>query len=67
MVHECLDRGLTRGEFFMTCVEPAEEFIISLGLIGDFFLGPSLNPLDDPGTDLCPSAESNQNPGRKSD
>ena len=67
MYRLCRDRGLEEDEFFVSCIESEEEFIISLGLIGDFFLGPSLNPLDDPGTDLCPSAESNQNPGRKKD
>jgi hypothetical protein len=46
LVRECLGRGLKRGDFFVTCVEPQDEIQFAPGAIWDIFHGPSLNPPD---------------------
>ena len=39
MYRECLERGLKRGEFFVTCVEPEEHLLLGPAAILGMFLG----------------------------
>ncbi len=46
MYRDCLERGLKRGEFLVTCVEPEVDLMFGPGAIWDVFHGPTLNPPD---------------------